>query len=111
MGEENIGIERRKHERILVEFPLNCKIGRKTLIGNTVNACKEGMMVESSLALKTALQMFGTLTKKRKHCLNVEFTFKEKTYRTEAEIKHFHLDFLGSEPYRFTVGFWIPKLT
>lgn len=40
MAAENTVAERRKHERSWVEFPLNYKIGRKTLTGSAVNVCK-----------------------------------------------------------------------
>lgn len=101
--------ERRKYKRVLIEFPVTYKIRGTTILGRAMNASNEGMMVESYLALKTALQILEILSKKRMYRLNIEFTHK-KTYRTEAEIKHFHLDFSGNEPCRSVVGFFMPKI-
>jgi len=102
--------ERRKHKRVEINFPVTYKIRRTTVMGRAVNACNEGMLVESFLALRTAFQILGILTKKRKHRINVEFTFKKRTYRTEAEMRHFHLDFSGSEPCRSELGFHMPRI-
>lgn len=102
--------EQRKYERSWVEFPVIYKIGRNTLTGSTVNACNEGILVESYLSSKTALRIFKILNKKSVYRLELEYTYEGNTYLRDAEIKHFHLDFSGSEPYRFTVGFCIPKI-
>ena len=106
-GERND--ERRKYKRVSVEVPVTYKIKGTTVLGRSVNACNEGMLVESYLALKTAFHILGILRKKGRHCLKLEFTHK-KTYRTEGEIRHFHLDFSGIEPCRSLVGFFIPKI-
>jgi hypothetical protein len=111
MVEENASIERRKHERVSVELPLTYKIGRRTLIGSTVNACDEGMMVESYLSSKAALKVVEVLEKIPDFRLEVEFTYEGNTDLRQVEIKHFHLDFSGSEAYRFTVGFWLPGMS
>ena len=109
MVEEGIAPERRKHERFQVEFPLRFKIGRKTLTGSTVNACDEGMLVESSVSSRTALRIFKTLRNRPNYRLKVEFAFEQDVYLRDVEVKHFRLDFSGSEPYRFRVGFWFPR--
>lgn len=109
MGEEGLVTERRKHERFPVEFPLSYKIGGKTLGGSTVNVCNEGILVESFLSSKTALKVFKTLEKNPNHRLEVEFTYDGNTDLRDVEIKHFHLDFSGSEAYRLTVGFHLPR--
>jgi len=110
MTEESRGIERRKHQRVGVELPLSYRIGRKTLVGSAVNACDEGMMVESYLSPKGALELFKILEKRPNYRLEVEFTYEGNTDLRDVEIKHFHLDFSGCEAYRFTVGFWLPKM-
>jgi len=109
MAEESMGTERRKHERFGVEFPLSYKIGRRTLIGSTVNACNEGMMVESYLSSRAALKVLRILEKIPNYRLEVEFSYEGNTDLRDVEIKHFHLEFSGSEAYRFTVGFWLPR--
>jgi hypothetical protein len=109
MAVGNQNDERRKYKRVLVEFPVTYKIRRTTILGRALNASNEGMMVESYLDLKTALRILGALKKKRKYRLNIEFTYK-KTYRTEAEVRHFHLDFSGKEPCRSVFGFFTPKI-
>ena len=101
--------ERRRHERFPVEFPLNYKIGRKTLMGNARNVCTEGILVESYLSSRAALEMLKLLKKRPRDRLGVEFTYQGNTDVRDVEIKHFHLHFSGSEAYRLTVGFWLPR--
>ncbi|NIQ39314.1 MAG: hypothetical protein GTN81_12080 [Proteobacteria bacterium] len=103
------GIERRKQRRFPVELPLSYKIGKKTFIGSTVNACDEGIMVESYLSPKGALSVFKILEKSPDYRMGVTFSYEGNIDRRDAEIKHFHLDSVGNEAYRFTVGFWLPK--
>ena len=102
-------VEQRKQERLWVEFPVVYRVGRSRITGSTVNACNEGFMVESYLSSKSASKVFKTLNKRSGYRTEVEYTYEGKTCRRETEIKHFHLDFSGTEPYRFTAGFWIPK--
>ena len=109
MLEGNGITERRKHERFVVEFPLSYKIGGKTLGGSTVNVCNEGILVESFLSSETALEIFKTLKRKPNHRLAIEFSYEGSTDLRDVEIKHFHLDFSGSEAYRLTVGFYLPR--
>ena len=106
---EGSSTDRRKHERIDVEFPLTYKIGRKTLMGNALNVCNEGIFVESFLSSRAALDLFRILKRKPHHRMDVEFTYEGNRDLRDVQIKHFHLDFSGREAYRFTVGFWLPK--
>jgi hypothetical protein len=110
MVEEGTGTEQRKYERLWIEFPVVYRIGRNTLTGSMVNACNEGILVESYLSSKTASKVFRILNKKPVHRLEVKYSLAGKTYLRDAEIRHFHLDFSGKDPYRLTVGFWVPKV-
>lgn len=110
MTEGERDLEQRKHERIWVEFPVVYEIGGHTITGSTVNVSREGMLVESYLSSKTAFKVFKILNRKPNYRLEMEYTYEGKTYRRDAEIKHFHADFSGTEPYRFTVGFHVPKI-
>jgi hypothetical protein len=103
------GKERRKYRRVSIDFPVSYKIHGTTVLGRAMDACNEGMKVESYIPLKTALRMLTTLRKKRKVRLHLEFTYK-RTYRTQGEIRHFHLDFSGNEPCRSVLGFFVPKI-
>ena len=102
-------IDQRQYERMWIEVPVIYRIGTTTITGSTVNACREGFMVESYLSSKTASKIFKILRKRPKYRLKLKYTHQGATHLRKAEIKHFHLDFSGTEPYRFTVGFWIPK--
>ena len=110
MAEERMGTEQRQYERVEVEFPVVYNIGKNTVTGSTLNACNEGILVESYLSSKTALKIFKTLNKNPEYWLEVEYTYEGNTYRRNAQIRHFHSDFSGYEPYRFRVGFYIPKI-
>ena len=105
MAQNDAGIERRKQQRLSVEFPLSYKIGRKTLIGCAVNASNQGMMIESFLSSRMALEMFKMLGKMPSYRLEVEFSYEGNIDLRDAVIKHFHFDFAGYEAYRFTIGF------
>jgi hypothetical protein len=100
----------RRYERSWIEFPVVYTIGKITLTGSTVNACNEGIMVESYLSSKTAFKVFRILNKNPGYRLEMEYTYEGNTFLRDAEIRHFHVDFSGGEPYRITLGFWIPKL-
>ncbi|NIS63006.1 MAG: hypothetical protein GTO13_20610 [Proteobacteria bacterium] len=102
--------EQRKYETIRTEWPVVYEIGSNTLTGSTVNVCNEGMMVESNLSLETAAQILKTLAKKRDHKLDVRFTYNKRAYRPQAEIRHFHLDFLGNGMCRSVAGFFMPAI-
>jgi hypothetical protein len=106
---KDLQIDQRGYERTWVEVPVIYRIGRTTITGSSVNACNEGFMVESYLSSKTASKVFRILRKEPKYRLKLKYTYKGATYLRKAEVKHFHFDFSGDEPYRFTVGFWIPK--
>ena len=106
---QELKVDQREYERIWVEIPVIYRIGRTTITGSTVNACNEGFMVESYVSSKSASKIFSILRKRPRYRLKLKYTNKGATYLRKAEIKHFHFDFSGDEPYRFTVGFWIPK--
>jgi len=109
MAEESPNTEQRKYERFMVEIPVSFNIGGVNLAGVTVNAGDEGMLAEFYLSPKDALTIFKILNKKPNYRLEVEYIYEEEHYIREAEITHFQLIFLGNEPYRFKVGFLIPK--
>ena len=106
---EATGKERRKYRRVSIDFPVSYKIHGTMVLGRAMDASNEGMKVESYLPLKTALRILGGLKRKRKYRLNLEFTYR-RTYRTQGEIRHFHLDFSGNEPCRSVLGFFVPKI-
>jgi hypothetical protein len=101
--------ERRKFKRIAVDFPVTYRIRGTTVLGRALDGCNEGLLVESRLALRTALQILGILKRKPTSRLRVEFTHK-KSFRVEGEIRHFHLDFSGNEPCRFVVGLFLAAI-
>jgi hypothetical protein len=114
VGEEIIArgegdIERRKHKRVPVDFTVTYRVWGTTVTGRALNACNEGMMVESSLDFAVARQILDVLGKNGNNRLQVEFTYK-KAYRTEAEIRHFRLAPNGPANYRSEVGFFIPRI-
>jgi hypothetical protein len=102
--------DRRRYTRVSVDFPVVYRIKTRNFLGRAINVCREGMMIESYLSLETAHQILQSLTKNRGYKLGVRFMHKNKAYRPEGEIKHFHLDFLGNERCRYLAGFFIPKM-
>ncbi|NIO11686.1 MAG: hypothetical protein GTO40_28170, partial [Deltaproteobacteria bacterium] len=66
--------EQREYERLWIEFPVIYKIGRNTITGSTVNACSEGLMVESYLSSKTASKIFKIINKRPAYRLRVKYT-------------------------------------
>jgi len=109
MAEDIIYLDERKSKRLFVKCPLDYEIGGIDLKGVTVNACSEGIMVESSLPLRTAFQIFMILDENPNYQTELEFALEGKTHVIEAEIRHFHLDFSGTKPYFFRVGFRFPR--
>ena len=110
MGEKDKACEQRRHERLRAEWPVVYKIGRNTHTGTTVNVSNEGILVESFLSSKAVSKILTILMRTPGYSLEVEYTCEGETYRRDAKLMHFHLDCSGREPYRFTVGFWIPKV-
>jgi len=102
--------EQREYERSCIEFPVIYTIGGVTLTGSTLNVCNEGILVESCLSAKSVLKVFKILNRQPGYRLEVEYSYGGNTYLRDAEVKHFHLDFSGSDPYRLRVGFWIPRI-
>jgi len=109
MAGQNPNDERRKFRRVPVGFPTAYTVHGTIIPGWALNACNEGMMVESFMSLDMALHILYWLKKRGTNHLVLEFTHKG-TYRTEAEIKHFHLQFLGRTLCRSQIGFFMPKI-
>jgi len=101
--------DRRRYKRVAIEFPVICRIRGIAVLGWSVNACNQGILVESFLPLKTAIRILGILNRKQNHSLEMEFTYK-KTYRAEAEIRHFHLEFSGHKRCRSLIGLLMPRI-
>ncbi len=102
--------ENRQHKRVPVDFPVTFNIRRASVLGKAVNANNRGMLIESNMPLSVARQILGILARKRKNSLKIEFTYKKKECSTEGEMKHFHMDFSGTEPFRALAGFLMPRL-
>jgi hypothetical protein len=103
--------ERRNSERIKVEMPISFEIGKNTFFGTTANLSDDGMMIESSLAPENVRRIFKALLKTEECPIEVNYSIKGKSFSRPGKIKHYHLDFSGSESAcRFSFGVWIPKL-
>jgi hypothetical protein len=102
--------ERRKHGRVSFELPVLYEIGKVDLTGTTANVCNEGMLVETHLPSRRALEVFETLFRNEKHRLGIRYIHKGKTYVRDAEIKHFHLSSSGGGRCRLLAGFWVPRI-
>jgi hypothetical protein len=102
--------DRRRHKRVPVDFPVVCKFQGKTVLGQAVNACNEGILVESYVGLEPALHLLKNLANNGKQNVGLRFGYKMKAYRTSAELKHCRLHFLGTEVLRAELGFFVPKM-
>lgn len=102
--------ERRKYRRVPVDFPVAYTIGRIRVVGKAVNACNEGLMVECYVPIETAGQILWILGNKQGHNIDLQFTYGKKAYRSEAEITHFHLDFIRNEQCRSVAGIFMAKI-
>jgi hypothetical protein len=111
MVEGSVGGERRKYKRVSVDFPVVYRIHGMRFMGKAVNASNEGMMIESYLGLGAALSLLQILANRREYRTNLQFTYKGKGFRTEAEIRHLHLHFFGKEPCKSELGLFAPKMT
>jgi len=109
MAEEIVYLTGRKYKRLPIRSPLDYEIGGINLRGVSLNASSAGIMVKSSLSLKTAFEILAILDKEPNYHTELKIVLEEETYVVEAEIKHFHLDFSGSKPYEFRVGFGFSK--
>ena len=109
MSDQNKGEERRRFKRIPVDFPASYEIHGTTVYAWALNACNEGMMVESFMSLDMALHLLDRLKEGGRERLFLEFTHRG-TRRAEAEIRHFHLHFLGGRLCRSQLGFFVPKI-
>jgi len=103
--------ERRSSERNTVEMPVSVEIGKNTFFGTPANLSDDGMMIESSLAYGNVRKIFKVLLKTQECPVEVNYSIKGKAFSRPGKIKHYHLDFSGSESAcRFSFGVWIPKL-
>jgi len=102
--------DRRKHKRVPVDFPVVYKFQGRTVLGNAINACNEGILVESYVGLEPALHMLKTLANNGRRNVDLRFTYGKRAYRTEAELKHCRLHFSGNEVLRAELGFFAPKI-
>ena len=96
--------DRRKSRRVPVDFPVTLEIHGTPVSGWAMNACNNGMMVQSFMTLDMALHVLNRLKKDGTERLFLEFTHKEPC-RTQAELRHFHLEFLGARLCRSRAGF------
>ena len=102
--------DRRRYTRVSVDFPVVYRIKTRNVLGRAMNACNEGMMIDAYLSLETAAQLLQSLAKNRRYKLPVRFTYKNKAYRSEAEIMHFHLDFIRNKQCRSVAGIFMPRI-
>jgi len=103
--------ERRNSERITFEIPVTFEIGKESFFGTTVNLCDDGMMIESSLAHANVRRIFKALLKAEECPVEVNYSVKGKPFSRPGKIRHYHLDFSGSNSAsRFSFGVWIPQL-
>ena len=109
MTVEDSSADRRKHKRVPVDFPVVCRIRGTPVLGWSVNACNRGMLVTSYLPLKTAIRILGVLNRTRSYPVEVEFTHN-KSYRAEAEIKHFHIELSSEGRCRSFIGLFMSKV-
>jgi hypothetical protein len=109
MVSEDTGDDRRRHRRVPIDFPVVCHIRGTPVLGWSVNACNQGMMVRSYLPLKTVIQILGMLNKNRTCPVELEFTHKRE-YRAEAEIKHFHIEFSQDERCQSSIGLLMSRI-
>jgi hypothetical protein len=110
MGRETMKLGRRRYRRVSTDFPVVYRIQGTSLLGKVVNACNEGMMVESYLGPEAALRILQILACETGNNVDLKFTYKNKAYRAEGEMKHFHLQFFGREPFRAQLGFFLPQI-
>jgi hypothetical protein len=101
--------DRRKYQRTLVDFPVVLRIAGKTVLGQAVNGCNEGLLVESYLGLRAGYEVVGMLFDRPLNAA-LQFTTDKKAYKTNGELRHFHLDYLGGDKCKVTTGFFIPSM-
>jgi len=101
--------ERRKYKRVLVDFPATYQVHGMPVSGRAFNACNRGMLIESLMSLDMAIHILYRLKKSGINHFVLGFTLKE-TYWAEAELRHFHLRFLGDRLCKSRLGFFISKI-
>jgi len=103
--------ERRNSKRVKIEMPVTFEVGKKTFFGTTANLSDDGMMIESSFARKNIQKVLKTLLKAGDCPVQVSYSAEGTSFTRRGMVKHYHLDFSGSESvYRLSFGVWIPKL-
>jgi hypothetical protein len=102
--------ELRKFRRVSVDFPVTYRLKGRAYLGKAVDACNEGMMVESLLGLNQALRLFHLLAAKEEGKVELKFTTNDRAYRAEGEMKHFRLCFFGRQPFRAELGLFLPRI-
>ena len=100
---------RRKYKRVPVDFPVVLEFSGETISGQALNGCNEGLIVESYMSSEYAQGIMGMLSD-RPLKVALQFTHNKRTYKTEGELKHFYLDFLGNHMCRIKIGLFIPKM-
>ena len=109
MAVENAHGDQRRHKRVSVDFPVVFETKGIRVLGWSVNASNQGMLVRFQLPLETAVQIVEALRKEQGCRVGLGFTYK-RTYRAEAEIRHFHLEPSRGEQCRSLMGFFMPRI-
>jgi hypothetical protein len=102
--------ERRKHKRVAVDFPVVYRLDGKRILGKAVNACNEGLMVESYFGFDAARHLLQNLTTNQEPLVGLQFAYRRRGFRTEGEIRHFCLRFSGAGSFRAELGLFVPKI-
>jgi hypothetical protein len=110
MGRETMKLGRRKYRRVSTDFPVVYRIQGTRLLGKVVNACNEGMMVESYVGQRQALHILENLANNGERNVELKFTHKKKAYRIDGEMRHCHIHSFGSEPFRAQLGLFLPRI-
>ncbi len=101
--------DRRKYRRVPVDFPVICKIEEKTIRGQALNRCNKGLMVEYYLDLRVAHGLIDMLFYRPLY-IGLQFICNEKTYSTEGELRHFHLNYKEDKGCTITIGVCVPEI-
>ncbi len=103
--------EMRHSSRLGTEIPVTFQVGKNTFSGTSANLSDDGMLIESSFARENVRKVMRNLLKTRECPVRVSYAAEGKLFTRNGIIKHYHLDFLGSQSvYRLSFGVWIPKL-
>ena len=103
--------EKRNSRRVEIEIPITFTVGRRTFFGTTANLSDDGMRIESSFARENIRKVLRRFLKGDECPVRVNYTAKGKSLTRRGIIKHYQLNFPGSQSvYRLSFGVWIPKL-